>query len=546
MFNDDFYPTPYSLADKMVYKHDIRTIKTVLEPSAGRGDLADRILQRMISNNGGSYNKEYKPDIDVIELDQNLRHILKGKGYRIVHDDFLTYNTYKQYDLIISNPPFSTGDLHLLKILEMQKNGGKIVCLLNAETLKNPYTVTRKDLIQKLDEYNASIEYIDDAFKVAERRTDIQIALISVDIPKVQKPSYIFEKLRQSKSAEQEKETQYSLINGDMIKGIVEQYNFEVNAGVELIREYEAMAPYMLRSFTDSYQKDPILKLSFHDCDRYSTDLSINEFIRRVRMKYWKALFENKDFMGLLTSNLRDEYYRRVETLADYDFSQYNIYSLRVEMNANMMQSVEDTILNLFDEFSNKHHYYDEMSKNIWMYSGWKTNSAYKINKKVIIPYTANIRRSYNYVNGEQVYYKYFDGTGIDKLRDAEKVFNYLDGGLTDEISIDEALKAAAEEGITKKIKLKFFTCTFFQKGTCHIEFNNLDLLDKFNIFGSQKKGWLPPSYAKKSYKNMTTEEKKVIDEFQGAEAYEKVMRNSEYFLYDPAKTLMLTSGETA
>jgi hypothetical protein len=41
-----------------------------------------------------------------------------------------------------------------------------------------------------------------------------------------------------------------------------------------------------------------------------------------------------------------------VEELKDYDFSFYNIYTLRIQLSKEMVQGVEDTILNLFDEFS--------------------------------------------------------------------------------------------------------------------------------------------------------------------------------------------------
>ena len=56
----------------------------------------------------------------------------------------MTFYTYKHYDLIIMNPPFDNGDKHLLKAIDLQKNGGAIICLLNAETLKNPYSKYKK------------------------------------------------------------------------------------------------------------------------------------------------------------------------------------------------------------------------------------------------------------------------------------------------------------------------------------------------------------------------------------------------------------------
>jgi hypothetical protein len=70
-----------------------------------------------------------------------------------------------------------------------------------------------------------------------------------------------------------------------------------------------------------------------------------------------------------------------------------------------------------------------------------------------------------------------------------------------------------------------------------------LELLEKFNIFGSQRKNWLPPSYGKVAYEAMSDEEKQVIDEFQGKEEYSKVMRNADFYLVD-TQTLLLTAGD--
>ncbi len=107
---------------------------------------------------------------------------------------------------------------------------------------------------------------------------------------------------------------------------------------------------------------------------------------KRGTRQVLKALFENPKFIGRLTENLQREYYNKIEDLKNYDFSLYNIYELKIDINKKVIKGVEDTIIGLFEELSNKYHYYDEMSKNIHYYNGWKTNKAYIINKKVIIP----------------------------------------------------------------------------------------------------------------------------------------------------------------
>ena len=68
------------------------------------------------------------------------------------------YNGLEQFDLIIANFPFSDGDKHLHKAIDIMFSG-QIVCLINAETIKNPFSNSRKELIQKLKRLNASIEF---------------------------------------------------------------------------------------------------------------------------------------------------------------------------------------------------------------------------------------------------------------------------------------------------------------------------------------------------------------------------------------------------
>ena len=199
-----------------------------------------------------------------------------------------------------------------------------------------------------------------------------------------------------------------------------------------------------------------------------------------------------------------------------------------------MSKSIEETILALFDKFSHKHHWYDETSKNIHYYNGWKTNSAWKINKRVVVPHM----NAFDSWSGKfRPYYEV-----CDKLKDIEKVFDYLDGGRSDHVDLEAALKRAEETGQTKKIQLKYFNVTFYKKGTCHIEFTNLDLLKKFNLFGSQKKGWLPPSYGKANYEDMDSEEKTVIDSFEGELEYRKVLKNKDYFIVEIGLPLLEAS----
>lgn len=522
--NAEFYPTPPILAHKMLRPVNWRKVTCVLEPSAGKGDLADEIKAAY----KGYYRdmNETTLDIDCIEQDTNLQHILRGKGYRVVHDDFLTFHTYKQYDLIVMNPPFSVGDKHLLKAMELLSNGGQVICLLNAETLKNPYSATRQKLKQLLEEYSANIEYVEGAFSKAERKTGVEIAIVAVDVPKQKNAGFdsFYEHL---KKAEKRKEKNIEaaaqeITFYDLIKNMEAEYVAEVETGIDLIEHYRAVSPYIKDSMDpDDHYKSPILELKIEGSSRHG--LSINRFIEKVRMKYWSYLFSNSKFMGHLTSELQTSYRSMVEKLKDYDFSEYNIKIIMLEMNAKLNESIQDAIVAMFDRLTAEHSWYPESKKNKHYYNGWASNLAHKVNKKVILPcYEVFSPWNKEFRSYQAIYY----------LRDIEKIFDFLDGNMTRHVNLEHALSSAGNN--PKNIKCKYFTVSFYKKGTVHIKFDNLELLDRFNIYVAQNRNWLPPSYGKQQYNAMTAEEKAVIDEFQGKEEYKKVYESYERYMGIP------------
>lgn len=528
-FNEEFYPTPKSLLNKIFDGVDWKQVDTILEPSAGKGDIIE-----FIQNSEEAHRYHHNFEIDCIEKDPNLQAVLKQKGFRLVHDDFFTFHTWKQYDLIVMNPPFSCGDKHLLNALKLQEDGGNVICILNAETLKNPYSVTRQALAFRLEDLHADVSYMQNEFVSAERKTSVEIAVVKVSIPKKERDSRIFSELRESKQmSEQTVQEQTSLAENDYIKAAVKQFELETEAGIRLIREYQAMKPYMLRSLSgDNFVKnDSILYLTMDKYSRCSPEVTENEFLKVVRLKYWTSIFNDSRFTGHMTSNLLSEYRTQIDKLADYDFSCFNIKTIQADIAIKLVKGVEECIVKLFDELSFQYSYSDELGRNIHYYNGWKTNKAWIINKKVILPWM----NAWGRCNGS---YDPASYEIIEKLADIEKALDYLSGSSGNERGIRETLHEAKKIGQTKKIPLKYFTVTFYKKGTCHIEFTDLELLKKLNIFGSQQKGWLPPAYGKKSYFDMDEEEKKVIDEFEGVESYVETMTNSDYYLYSASDSI--------
>lgn len=533
---DTFYPTPEALANKLLEGIDWHFVQSVLEPSAGKGDLANAVVKRKTRYDWHRNHQEAVKscDIDCIEIDQVLRQTLTGQGFRVVHDNFLNFETQKRYDLIIMNPPFDQGARHLMKALELMERGGMIRCILNAETIRNPFSETRKQLLKMLAGYGAKIDFAEGAFTAAERRTAADVALVSVDIPAVELDSTIMEDMRKAPTYKaQEIPDEYAeIVRYNAIDEWVNRYNFEVACGLRLMDEYRALKECMPEE--TGLGAENILVLNVHLDGGRDQTATANEYIRQVRGKYWRAIFEKPTFTDKLTSNLLWELRDSVRELMDYDFSAYNILTLLIKMNQKVVGGVEQTILKLFDDWTYKHSWRDDNSPNRHYFDGWKTNDCFAVNKKVIIPFggyddwgTSRFR-AYNV---------------LQKFRDIEKVFDFLDSGRTEwEGSVEAAFDEAEATQNTKNIDTKYFTVTFFKKGTAHLVFKDMELLEKFNLFAAQHKNWLPPSYGKKRYKDMSPAEQHVVDSFQGRERYEHVMAHADYYL-DAGKPQMLMLG---
>lgn len=567
---EEFFPTPDELIDRMISGVDWKYVKNILEPSAGKGDIAYRILSRNYEKLYGNRTTECfgGVNVDCCEIDPHLAAILRyrfgsesaakyqsqldalhqrgdsgfsdrgaeltremricGGNVRLVCDDFLRYQPLKEYDLIIMNPPFSDGCTHLLKALEIQKRGGAVICLLNAETIRNPYTAQRKELRRLLDEYGASIEYIENAFAHAERRTDVEIALIKVFIPRVEEKSDFYESMRKAEKLDDDfgENPSTELDVTDYIKSAVAHFRVEARAGIELIQQFRAFRPYMRKSINPSspYEDGAILHLT--DTDRVAfEDASVNSYLEKVRLKYWAALLQNPKFTGKLTSKLCDDYRKRVDGLKGYDFTEYNIRVLSAKMMAQVKSGIEDEIAVMFDRLTADHTWSPECAANRHYFDGWATNTAWKIGKKVIIP----CRGVFSEYTGEPRKYD-----AIEVLSDIEKILNFFDGNMTADVDLGETISRCFDEGRTRNIPCKFFSATFYKKGTVHLVFNCPELIERFNIYAAQNRGWLPPTYGRKKYSDMDADEKKVVNSFQGEAEYEKILENRGFYLASP------------
>lgn len=549
MLPDTFYPTPAELAERMIKMIENPHFVTVLEPSAGKGDLINALRNYEKSLSYTRWHREY--EIECVEYDTVLNSFLQqqyanDRNVRIVGDDFLSYHPYKRYDVILMNPPFDDGDRHLLHAIQIQENGGEIVCLLNAETIRNPYSNSRKELVTKIKQLGGTVQYIKGAFEHAERPTDVEVCIVHINIPNKADSSFIYENLMAARKREQEKaeeEGRYEVSTAqNRVEALVEQYEQEAQLGISLIKEYDAVKPYIMAHDEENCSyNECLIRLKVGD----NEDCTVNGYMTRLRRKFWHKLFNVPEFTSLLTSNLSSNLETLIQSMEEYEFSMYNIQRAFDNLKEQFLQGVNDTILKLFDKLTAEHSWYPECANNIHYFNGWATNKAHKIGMKVILPingydtHFVTYRGSYKDVKDDHIKaYKV-----LQTLRDIEQTFNYLDMGRTATIDLSKVIEAAENQYTTKNIECKYFFVSFYKKGTCHIVFKDEKLIEKLNIYAGINKNWLPPCYGKKQYRDMTAEEKAVIDDFQGEVAYTEVIQQQAFYLGKP-DLLMLGQGE--
>ena len=166
-----YYPTPEQLVEDILYRlerdWDVEEMH-ILEPCAGDGAIC-RVMKEKFED----------ATIDCLEIEPVLRDSLRGQGFNVIGEDFETFESMPFYDLIFMNPPFSKGANFLLRAYDLLNANGRLICLLNAETVKNPFTKERERL-NALIEKCGEVEFLENGFSKGKRKTDVEIAVVVV------------------------------------------------------------------------------------------------------------------------------------------------------------------------------------------------------------------------------------------------------------------------------------------------------------------------------------------------------------------------------
>uniref|UniRef100_A0A6M3IZH3 DUF4942 domain-containing protein n=2 Tax=viral metagenome TaxID=1070528 RepID=A0A6M3IZH3_9ZZZZ len=507
--NKTFYPTPRPLIRRMVSKIKGEVV-TILEPSAGKGDIIEYFSD--------SYEDRLRyAKISAIEIDADLRATLIGKRIKVIDSDFLLYSGPDKFDLIIANPPFDEGDKHLLKAIDIMYRG-QIVFLLNAETIRNPHTNTRKLLAQKLKELNAEIEFIERAFMLpgTERKTPVEVALIYINIERNVEDDLFADVTDKARDPKPELEKNYEVSTGKTIFEMVAEYNQILNIGVETIaayyRNYKKIGGYigLNKEAGKDYSGSDMTDKMQHE---------VNNLIQAVRTNFWRRTLDLKEVRNRMTSKKQNEFEEKLKTQCDMDFTENNIRQFVLNLIGSYEQILTEAVMDIFDKFTVRHSYSKGLyEENVHYFNGWKTNNAFKVGKKVIIPiygsYCGDHGPFIGYSGKWELHY-----SAMGELSDIDTVMNYFDG-MSHYNPITHAIKRAFERGQSRKIYSTYFEITCYKKGTIHLTFRDEGILRRFNVTACRGKNWLPHDYGTKPFSDMNIEEKTVVNSFEGQMSY--------------------------
>lgn len=201
---------------------------------------------------------------------------------------------------------------------------------------------------------------------------------------------------------------------------------------------------------------------SGHRYDSWLTekaDKAMPAVIRNIDSSIWRDLMLKSGMMALMDAQARDQWHKNLEEGDLPAISEANILSTFEQLHLNKREVFERGIINVFKGLS-------------WDY---KTNSPYSFGKKIIIN---------NLVTHNRWGFSLNWGWRRDQLADLERMLFLLDGKpipdnrgdisirLMEHIRANPAKNAYEDE---------YFSIRYFQKGTAHLTFKRLELIEMMN-----------------------------------------------------------------
>lgn len=486
-----FYPTGAILARKAFNKFLNKRVTRLLEPSAGRGDLLLGFFESL-----GRWTKG-ETLVDCVEMDLNNQAILRDKKIPVVGSDFLNFWPATIYSHILMNPPFLVGAKHVLHAWELLYNG-ELVAIVNAETVKNPFSKERQLLANLIEDHSASeVEYLKEAFLSpdTDRTTAVEIAIIHLVKKSNSDMSFITDLRRDVTRKWGAPQGVENLKNQLMLpSNELENRVLDFRCAVEaMIQSEDAKARYLILSgrleeLISETQDKPIEAGEVPKSIMEGRNERVNKAYCELKKRAWSGVLKSTQVTDKLSVKARNSLNSQFEEVSQLEFDLLNIIGFIQGLVSQQGQIQTDMMCDVFDLFTRYHH------DNRCYYQGWKSNSkhktcAYKIKmSRMVIP--AHDRHGYTWRN--QLSYE-----DTNLFNDIDRVFAMLEGKHADAVSGLSKLFGNVEsfKQLCQGARLSsdYFDVRFYPNaGTFHLFPRRADLIDRLNRTIGKHRNWLP------------------------------------------------------
>ncbi|MBX3828314.1 DUF4942 domain-containing protein, partial [Burkholderia contaminans] len=503
----------------------------VLEPSAGKGHLLKGKL-----NPRYEYSKEYFHNIDCCEIDVRHHADLRELGVKIVGHDFLAMESGACYSAIVGNPPFHSGEKHVLKAWDLLWDG-EVVMIVNAETVRNPLNAERRRLVSLIDEYG-DVEYVQGAFQVedAERKTPVDIAIVHL-VKRAEVGSFVTMDLLRDMTRD--------TVDGEQLGNgyaVPHQLALPVSEIENRVRIFNAAVvsardAIFVQAQASAYAGmlgDSMGARSSGTSDRDHAPTA--DYVRgalgtvygELKERGWASIVRSAD----VTSRLSSEALKRVEAefklISELEFTVKNIYSFLIGVCEQQGRIQIDMLCDIFDRITRYH------SDNTAYYRGWKSNDKHYRSIGRRIRHTRFVIPGFAVGRGARS-----PSWEMERLlADFDKGFALLAGNATPEVSLVSACNAHwTELKYGARIESSYFDLRFYPGiGTLHFFPRDKQLIDRLNRAVGRQRGWLPAE-------NLKLESAGFWEQFDKAEKLDKEIRKAVAKRYrgcsdEPLRTL--------
>jgi hypothetical protein len=485
MISDTLYPITDTLSRQLVAPYDL-TNAVILEPGAGKADLCQGILKH------GRYSRHCdkdKPQIYCCEIEPELQAILREKGYPLVGTDFLEYAPMRHYTHIVGNPPFNAAERHLLHAWEILY-AGHIAFIMPRSSLEGKYAAER--VVLNLIEQHGSIEDCGRAFAHgAERYTAEEVVIVRLEKKPAEGVDLNFTPVNDRQFATfDDKDKGQELSLEGYIESRLAAYTASVNAyeAYNLARQkivrYVAPLARFYRPDGDAHRGDTHVDIIADTDKMEGLGARYNAFIDLITESAWTSVLNHPGFSAIMTNRTKEALLKFRREQRRVDFNEQNIRRFLESLALKQGELLMGAVLDSFDIMTK----YSEESKEAA--EGWKSNDAYKVNKRVVLPgFIHPFDRFHTYFSFSYYHERELDDIDRGLCLVAKRRFDDI---TTIHTALSNKWGGAWSCSTPGECESSFFRIKFYKKGTIHLYWLDENLRRDFNIAAAQGRGWLP------------------------------------------------------